>query len=156
MENNWNISPACPEQAEEIDRIVSSTIKDVYPKYYRDEVVDFFLKLHCLENIRKDIAAGNTYVIGRDGRILGTGTIDGNHINRVYVLPECQGTGIGSAMMTFLEREIIKEYDHTEVDASLPAGEFYRRRGYVQVEHREHHLAGGKILSYEIMRKAAP
>lgn len=57
------IKKARLEQADEINEIVSKTIKEIYSKYYSNEVVDFFLELHNHDNIINDISEDNTYVI---------------------------------------------------------------------------------------------
>ena len=150
------ITRAREDQAQRVRDIVAATITAVYARYYPDEVVRFFLDLHSLENIRADILAGKTYVLCRGEAIVGTGTIDGDEVSRVYVLPEYQGMGVGSTLMDALERMVIRDHGSVRVDASLPAAEFYRRRRYVQVTHAEHPVANGKILAYEIMRKRPP
>ena len=153
MNGKAMIRKAQPEQAEEIREVVVSTISEIYPKYYTQEVVDFFIEYHSPERIREDISAGKVYIAVADGGIAGTGTINGDNIERVYVLPKYQGTGIGSSIMDFLESGIMKEHEAAVVESSLPAGEFYRKRGYVQVKHMDYPVANGKILAYEIMRK---
>ena len=81
------IKKARLDQVDEIHEVVSNTIKEIYSKYYSDEVVDFFLELHKRDNIYNDILQGNTYVIGCGAAILGTGTINQNTISRVYISP---------------------------------------------------------------------
>ena len=78
------IKKARLDQTDKINEIVSKTIKEIYPKYYLNEIVDFFLELHNYNNINNDILKGNTYVIGCEATILGTGTINQNTISRVY------------------------------------------------------------------------
>ena len=117
-------------------------------------MVQFFLDWHSLPHIEKDITEGRVWFVLQDGKIVGTGTIDGNTITRVYVLPECQGAGAGSAMMEHLEQEIFKTYDTVEIESSLPAVRFYYRRHYAPFEHMEHQAPNGKILPYDIMRKS--
>ena len=141
------------DQADIVKEIVDQTIREVYPKYYPEEVVQFFLEWHSLAHIKKDVTEGRVWFVLQDGKIVGTGTIDGNTITRVYVLPECQGTGAGSAMMEHLEQEIFKTYDTVEIESSLPAVRFYIRRHYVPFEHMEHQAPNGKILPYDMMRK---
>ena len=141
------------EQTDVISEIVSKTIKEVYSKYYSDEVVDFFLELHNRDNIHNDILKDNTYVIGCGDAIFGTGTMNQNTISRVYVTPNHQHEGIGTNLMDYLEKEIIKNYSHVNIDASLPAAEFYRKRGYEFLRQEEYSVANGKLLSYSIMRK---
>ena len=147
------IKKARLDQTDEINEIVGKTIKEIYSKYYSNEVVDFFLELHSRDNINNDISKDNTYVIGCGSTILGTGTIDQNTISRVYITPDSQHQGIGTKLMDYLEKEIIKNYSHVNIDASLPAAEFYRKRGYELLRQVEYSVANGKLLSYSIMRK---
>lgn len=51
------------EEAELICNVVQTTKKVIYPLYYTKEVVDFFGKLHCIDNIKVDIEAGRIYEI---------------------------------------------------------------------------------------------
>lgn len=147
------IKKARIEQADEISAIVRKTIKEIYAKYYSNEVVDFFLQLHNHDNISNDILQGNTYVIGCGTTVLGTGTINQNAISKVYVTPNNQHKGIGTTLMDYLEKEIIKTYSCVNIEVSLPATEFYRKRGYELLRQAEHSVANGKLLSYSIMRK---
>ena len=91
------------ENLDSVFEIVQNTVKKIYPKYYPEEVVDFFCALHSRENIAKDIEKGNVGILLLDGQIVGTGSHDGNHITRVYVLSEFQGKGYGSFIMQCLE-----------------------------------------------------
>ncbi len=78
----------------DIYELVHMTIKDIYKKYYSDEAVKFFLKLHSKENISADISKGKVYVAVHEHDVVGTGTLDGDRIKRLFVLPQFQGQGI--------------------------------------------------------------
>ena len=147
----YTVRKARKDEAPRIRQIVETTIREVYTKYYPEEVVQFFLDHHCMENIENDLRKGNVYLICDGEDIIGTGTVDGDSITRLFVLPSYQGKGAGSAMMDFLEAEILRDHGAVWIDSSLPAGEFYRKRHYVPQTHGEHHVANGKILAYEIM-----
>lgn len=134
-----------------IYKLVRRTIEEVYSKYYSEEAVRFFLELHSEENILKDISAGKVYAVTVGSNMVGTGTLDGDHIRRLFVLPEFQGRGIGSLIMDIFESEIIKSHGAVWLDSSLPAGKFYSGRGYIVKEYKEHKLENDKILAYEIM-----
>ena len=144
---------ATPDEAQIVCDIVVNTKAEIYPHYYTQAVVDFFGRIHSLENIKKDIDRGLVNVLIVDGKVVGTGARDGNHITRVYVLPEFEGKGYGSIIMDHLEEEIFSEFDSSELDASLPATMFYEHRGYHTVEHRKHDIGDGEVMIYEIMRK---
>ena len=145
---------ASPAMAEAICKVLHTTIRTVYPKYYPHEVVDFFCRLHSEAHILEGIAAGNMGVLLEDGAIVGTGCFDQNHITGVYVLPQCQGKGFGSHIMDRLESQIGKDYTAARLDASLPAVRLYEHRGYHTVGHGAHPLENGVMLVYEIMEKS--
>ncbi len=141
------------EMADAIHTILHTTIKTIYPKYYPQEVVDFFCKHHSREHILEGIASGNMRVLKYKDIIVGTGCYDGNHITGLYVLPDYQKQGCGSKIMNCLESEISKEYDTVLLDASLPAACLYEHRGYKTVGHGIYELENDVKLVYEIMKK---
>lgn len=141
------------EMADTIHEILHTTIKTIYPKYYPQEVVDFFCRHHSIEHILDGIASGNMGVLVKENVIVGTGCYEGNHITGVYVLPDYQGQGCGSKIMDCLEAEIFKKFDTVLLDASLAAVFLYERRGYKTVGHGIYELENDAKLVYEIMEK---
>lgn len=140
-------------EAERVCHIVQHTKSVIYPNYYTQTVIDFFCRLHSIDNIIKDIEQRKISVLVKDGEIIGTGSHTDNHITRVYVLPEFQGQGYGSYIMDELEKEIFSEYDYCELDASLPACIFYESRGFRTVKHVKYDIGNRAFMIYEIMRK---
>ena len=151
--DNMVYRKATIKEAQLVCDIVQVTKAQIYPHYYTQAVVNFFGRLHSIDNIKKDIVDGRIDVLEVNGKIVGTGSRTDNHITRVYVLPEYEGQGFGSIIMDRLEDEIFKEYDYCDLDASLPAAIFYEHRGYCTVEHRKHDIGDGEVMIYEIMRK---
>lgn len=148
--------PATVSNAEQITALVQRTIQTIYPKYYPQEVVDFFLNLHSYENIRRDIDSGCVGVLIKDDKIIGTGQYQGNHITRVYVDPDFQGQGCGSHIMDCLEEAVGQLYGKVVLDSSLPASHLYEKRGYQTIKHERWPVANGVILVYEVMEKELP
>lgn len=144
---------ATNENIDDVYKIVQNTVKEIYPKYYPQEVVDFFSRHHSREHIAKDIENGNAGILLDNHQIVGTGSHEGNHITRVYVLPGFQGKGYGSFIMQYIEDEIAAKYDMVLLDASLPASCFYERRGYYTVKHEKLPVENGVVLVYEVMEK---
>ncbi len=141
------------QDMEQVYGLVQETIKTVYPKYYLKEIVDMFCEFHSRENILKDIEAGNTYILLENDDIIGTGTKNGNHITRVYILPEFQRNGYGTFIMNRLEKMIKEQYDYAAIDASLPACRLYAHLGYQTVDHGIWECKNDVIQVYEIMEK---
>lgn len=139
--------------ANDIQNVLHTTIRTIYPKYYPKEVVDSFCTHHSEEHIINGIASGNMRVLVRDDVIVGTGCFDGNYITGVYVLPSYQNQGCGSYIMNCLEKEISRAHDTVVLDASLPAACLYEHRGYKTVGHGIYELENDVKLVYEIMEK---
>ena len=133
--------------------ITQTTIMAVYPKYYPAGAVEFFSKHHSDEKIKADIEAGYVYILEDEGKGVGPVTVSGNHINRLFVLPECQHKGYGRYMMDFAEEKIAKEHKTIELDASFPAKKIYLKRGYKEIEYNTIETDNGDKLCYDVMVK---
>lgn len=144
---------ATMENLQDIYDVVQRTIQTIYPKYYPAEVVAFFCELHSKEAIAKDIGTGSVGIVKADGRIVATGCFVGNHITRVYVLPEYQKRGLGTQIMKSLETRIGEAYDSVYLDASLPAAALYEKLGFHTIKHERYPVENGVVLVYEIMEK---
>lgn len=71
-----------------VKSISSTTISEIYPRYYPKGAVDFFLNHHNESNILDDIRQDRVFLY-RDEKsnIVGTVTIKDNEICRLFVLP---------------------------------------------------------------------
>lgn len=146
-------SVAAPGDEAQVSALVRETISAVYPLYYPRAVVDFFLAHHGIERIREDIARGRVRLLKLDGALVGTGSVHGNEIARVFVAPGAQGKGCGKRIMDALEDEIAVHCAEAVLDSSLPACGMYERRGYRCVRHEKLPVEGGAVLVYEVMKK---
>ena len=92
---------ATPDMADDIYKVLHTTIKTIYPQYYPREVVDFFCQHHNKEHILAGIVSENMGVLVNGDAIVGTGCYDGNHITGVYVLLDYQKQGCGLKIMNW-------------------------------------------------------
>ena len=74
------------DDAESVHKLVQETIRTVYSDYYEPAIVDGFCRLHNLDAIASDIELGKVLVLESGGCVVATGTLDGEHITRVFVL----------------------------------------------------------------------
>lgn len=146
--------PAEEAHAPLIAALVRRTVEEVYPRYYRQEIVDAFLALHTPEAVAEDIRRGGVYGLWLDGALAGTGARLDSHVTRVYVAPPFQGRGYGGRIMDRLEAEIARSHAAARLEASLPACQMYERRGYRTVRHERWPVGNGVILVYEVMEKS--
>lgn len=142
----------CPVKVAEI---VEKTIRAVYPHYYPSGAVQFFLDLHNERRIREALAREDIYFAEVQGEIVGTGSIRGNEICRLFILPECQAKGYGNRLMDFLEDMVFRKYQAVHIDASFPAESMYLKRGYRIKTYEKIETGGGDYLCYHTMEKAA-
>lgn len=136
-----------------VAEIVEKTIRAVYPHYYPSGAVQFFLDLHDEQRIREALAGEDIYFAVVRGKIVGTGSIRGNEICRLFILPEYQAKGYGSRMMDLLEDMVFRKYQMVHIDASFPAESMYLKRGYRLKTYEKIKTEGGDYLCYHTMEK---
>ena len=147
------IIQASADSFETVRQIARTTIRAVYPGYYPSGAVEFFCQHHSDESISTDIAAGKVYLLCDDEIIVGTVTISGNEISRLFVLPQYQHRNFGRALLDYAEQKILSEYDTVRLDTSLPAKPIYKKRGYRETEYHMIRTENGDYLCYDVMEK---
>lgn len=138
-----------------VKQITHETISAIYPHYYPMGVVDFFLAHHSDEHIMEDIRAGVVYLLMHDNGPVGTVTIKGNEINRLFVLPQHQRKGFGRQLLDFAEEMIFMSHSTICLSSSLPAKRTYLNRGYIPLEAHQIVTENGDVLCYDWMQKTA-
>mgnify|MGYP005799320057 CR=1 FL=1 len=137
-----------------VEKISKTTISEMYPRYYPQGAVGFFLEHHSKTNIAEDIKQKQVFLcIDLKERIAGTITIKENEICRLFVLPEFQGKGYGTQMLDFAENMIFQKYRRCELAASFPAKSLYLKRGYKEAEYHTLLTENQDYLCYDIMVK---
>lgn len=137
--------------------IVQTTISAVYPRYYPPGVVVYFSDYHSEANIAESLERDYVLLAMHEGHHAGTGTLRGNDIGRVFVLPEYQGRGIGSAIMDALEAEAQRQgHETVTLCSSLPGYALYEKRGYVPFRYRHERTSSGDVLCFHSMAKPLP
>lgn len=139
----------------EVKDLVDKTIDICYSDVYCIEAIQFFKDWHHSDKILKNAKEGWTIILGQDGRIIGTGTVIGNEIVRVFVEPASQKCGFGKLIMQKLEEKALSQgIDIVRLDASLPSKKFYDLLGYVTLEKTFREVENNKRLDYYRMEKS--
>ena len=146
------IVTAKKEDLEIVCKITRSTIKSIYPRYYPEGAVEFFLMHHSDEHIMADISDGRVFLLFENGVPVATVTVSANNINRLFVLPEFQHRGYGKTLLDFAEKKILQSYECVQIDASFPAKQIYLKRGYKEIEYNIIESDNGDYLCYDVMR----
>lgn len=134
--------------------ITITTISNIYPHYYPEGAVKFFINHHKDEKIIADIEAGRVYLcLSDDGEPVGTVTLSGNEIDRLFVLPGSQKKGYGRQLLDFAEERISEEYDEITLSASFSGKKIYLKRGFVETDWNIVDCGNGDYLCFDTMVK---
>lgn len=150
------IRKATPADLPMVGFITRRTVQEIYPHYYPRGAVEFFLDWHQDSSILPDIEAGEVYLLFDGGMAVGTVTLHGGEMTRLYVLPQLQGRGCGRALLDFAEKGIGEKYGKIRLEASLPAAALYWKRGYRVVDVLTEKADGGDVLCWDVMEKPWP
>jgi GNAT superfamily N-acetyltransferase len=146
-----------PYEAGDLDAVfalVARTIDTSYAGVYGPTAVAHFHEHHTRDEIGRAAEAGCTLLLEQDGPLIATGTLVGDHVDRVYVAPEHQGRGLGRRVMAALEQEARWAGVRTiRLAASIPARVFYLRQGYRLVSEECHDFPDGDRLPWFKMAK---
>ena len=137
-----------------LHQLVLNTIDISYRADYTPEVVEFFKSIHPPETILSDAENGYTVVAAENGNIVGTGTLLGTNVRRVFIDTARQKEGIGSLIYNELEKRACeKGLDILDLSSALGARSFWERHGYSVREEHFTPTGDGRIIHYYTMTK---
>jgi ribosomal protein S18 acetylase RimI-like enzyme len=112
--------------------LIQNTIDISYYKVYSEEAIEFFKEHHSKKHILDDAVTGYTIVAEHNNELLGTATLFGSNIRRVFVWPKYQHNGIGKLLVNDLEKKASFEKSIiVDLEASLSSKRFWESLGFV-------------------------
>lgn len=87
------------------------------------------------------------------GALLGFGALEGAYLDLLYVLPDCQGRGVGSALCGFLEH--LCPESRITVHASRTARSFFEAQGYRLVRSQQVERRGIMLENFVLEKDLA-
>lgn len=136
----------------EVRSLVERTVRRSYRSVYCEAAIEFFVRYHGEEEIRRDLQEGVGLVALRGPEIVGTATLRDGVMTRVFVDPSMQGLGIGGRLMrALIDRAREEGLKEVRLDASLVSRAVYEHMGFVLLAHRSHDLGNGDTLPYHEM-----
>jgi N-acetylglutamate synthase-like GNAT family acetyltransferase len=124
------IRRATAEDAKAVYEIVLRAVRETNARDYPTSVIDR-LALALPEKVASKLDECQAYVAAVDGRVVGTGSLNGQEVGSVFVHPEYQGHGIGAKLMDAIESGATIQTGITlTLQSSITAQAFYAKRGF--------------------------
>lgn len=145
------------EDLNSLRELIHATIDCCYSGVYPAKAVEFFKEYHSEQHILEDAEKGYTILLEIDGTIIGTGTLLGANIRRVFVHPSWQHKGFGKLIMRILEERAAEEgISVLDLSSSLVSKQFYDSQGYVTEKKDSFPVGNGqKLVYYAMVKKLA-
>ena len=139
---------------ESVKELINRAIDVCYNGFYLREVMDYFGMYNWDGNILKAARDGYIVVVETQGKIVGTGSIIGEVVLRVFVDPGYQRQGLGKMIMNELERQAATNgVKIVQLRALANARRFYESLGYSTVDKSTVEVDNDRWLEYYQMEK---
>ena len=113
-----------------VREIVLRALRETNARDYPPSVIDR-LVLTLPDKVASNLETWCAFVAIVDGRIAGTGSLNGDTVSSVYVDPDYQGRGIATRLMDAVEDVAnTSSRGMLSVQSSVTAKPFYARRGF--------------------------
>lgn len=127
-----------PMDAPAVSALIITTLRVSNAKDYPPDMMEELVLRMQPADIVQRASWAHFYVAEEDGRIIGCGAIgaywgkeDESILLTIFVLPECQGKGVGRKIVETLEQdEYALRAKRIEIPASITGLPFYRKMGY--------------------------
>ncbi|MCB8823438.1 GNAT family N-acetyltransferase [Microvirga rosea] len=125
--------------AEAIGQVVLSALRSSNAKDYTPEIIARVAESFSPAGMATLMARCEVLVAVEGPRIVGTASLDGKVVRTVFVAPDCQGKGVGAALMRELDRLARAKGNTTlAVPSSVTAEGFYAKLGFKAVRDSYH------------------
>lgn len=127
-----------PADAQAVSDVIKTTIRISNTRDYPPEMMEELILHQQPADVLQRASWTHFYVAEEDGGIVGCGAIgpywgkeDESSLFTIFVLPECQGKGVGRKIVETLEQdEYALRAKRIEIPASITGLPFYLKMGY--------------------------
>lgn len=134
-----SVRPAAPGDLPSLLTIIHATLRETNAKDYPAEIIDRLVADFTPTRLESLVTRARVLVVEAGDALAGVGALDGAAIRSLFVAPDHQKRGAGTALMTaLLALPEANTQDVLRLSASLGAVDFYRRFGFQPVGEAEH------------------
>lgn len=131
------------QDATELSSLMRETVITSNSKDYSKEAVQCLVNEYSPERLIKDSKKMDIFVASESSKLLGTISLVGDRISKMFVLPAVQGKKIGSELIRHVEAFAKKEGKTTlRVRSSITAYGFYQKLGYLKTRKTSNKFVG--------------
>ncbi|WP_448680076.1 GNAT family N-acetyltransferase [Pseudomonas nicosulfuronedens] len=133
------IRQAHSDDAEAISQVIVAAVRESNGTDYPASVIESVVMNFAPERVIELLEQRLVFVALMDGKIVGTGALDGNAVRSLFVAPQQQRNGIGQALMARIEKAALaRGVEVLLVPSSLTAEHFYTCLGYRVLREQLH------------------
>ena len=135
------------KDARGVSELIRRTMRESNSRDYPGEILDPLIAYFTAEKVSA-LAAERHCLVAETmtGRVVGTAALEGSELLTFFVLPDQQGTGVGTKLLEALEDEARQSgIEVLHVESSLTGAAFYRRRGFAPTGRVITRTAGEQI-----------
>ena len=133
-----NIRRFTEQDAKAVSELIIRTIRISNVRDYPAELMEELVQTETPEHVLQRASWTHFYVAEEEGKIIGCGAIgpywgkeDESSLFTIFVDPDCQGKGVGRAIVGTLEQdEFALRARRIEIPASITGLPFYQKMGY--------------------------
>lgn len=133
-----NIRRFTEQDAKAVSELIIRTIRISNVRDYPAELMEELVRTETPEHVLQRASWTHFYVAEEEGKIIGCGAIgpywgkeDESSLFTIFVDPDCQGKGVGRAIVGTLEQdEFALRARRIEIPASITGLPFYQKMGY--------------------------
>lgn len=131
-----------PEDAAETSRMIAAALWETNRPDYPAEELRELEEFYSPAGVLRRAGESHMYVACGDGAVIGCGAISSRggsgtegYIMTLFVLPSCQGRGVGRRLLEALEAdEVFLRAERVELGSSITAHGFYKKMGYTYMD----------------------
>ena len=133
-----NIRRFQESDAAAVSELIRTTLQITNSRDYPPEIINALIERETPDHILQRASWTHFYVAEADSKIIGSGAIgpywdrqDESSLFTIFVRPDCQGKGVGKAIVETLERDpFALRAKRIEIPASITGLPFYLKMGY--------------------------